>query len=210
MTKKNKPFTSPKSIEYPEFFRPGMGTENIGPLLRALVQMIRPNRVLEIGAGYTTPFLLEGLINNERIFNDGNLNDKYIDQIKFDQKMIVIDDMSMGELLKKPGMKSLFNSQYIEFIEGKFEGISNNLFQKYGEFDFVWFDCGGYEEYQTFFSEYWSICSNYIICHFTYTDNEPNKNMKAITEGALGDIFKIDIIEYHKKRQGSITILKKK
>ena len=52
MTKKNKPFTSPKSIEYPEFFRPGMGTENIGPLLRALVQMIRPNRVLEIGAGY--------------------------------------------------------------------------------------------------------------------------------------------------------------
>ena len=33
--------------------------------------------VLEIGAGYTTPFLLEALVNNERVLDDGNLCEKY-------------------------------------------------------------------------------------------------------------------------------------
>ena len=47
------------------------------PFLRAMVQMTHSNRILEIGAGYTTPFLLEGLINNERVLDDGNLNKKY-------------------------------------------------------------------------------------------------------------------------------------
>ena len=48
-------------IEYEDHYRKGMGTENVGALLRSLVRMVRPNRILEIGAGYTTPFLLEGL-----------------------------------------------------------------------------------------------------------------------------------------------------
>ena len=74
MTKKNKPFTSPKSIEYPEFFRPGMGTENIGPLLRALVQMIRPNRVLEIGAGYKPAEIkINKLRDNKKSWLDNEL-----------------------------------------------------------------------------------------------------------------------------------------
>ena len=34
--------------------------------LRAMAQMLRPKNVLEIGAGYTTPFLLEALVNNEK------------------------------------------------------------------------------------------------------------------------------------------------
>ena len=67
------PFSNPTPLEYEEHFRPEMGTENVGSFLRALVQMVRPNKILEIGAGYTTPFLLEDLVNNQRIFNDGNL-----------------------------------------------------------------------------------------------------------------------------------------
>ena len=56
-------------MEHNEHFRMGMGTENVGPLLRTLVQMIRPQRILEVGAGYTTPFLLDGLKANEEICN---------------------------------------------------------------------------------------------------------------------------------------------
>jgi predicted O-methyltransferase YrrM len=48
----------------PEFRRaverlrvPQMGTEVVAPLLAQLVQFLRPRRVLEIGMGYTTPFL---------------------------------------------------------------------------------------------------------------------------------------------------------
>lgn len=37
---------------------PGMGTEVVAPLLASLVRMHRPQRVLEVGMGYTTPFLV--------------------------------------------------------------------------------------------------------------------------------------------------------
>ena len=74
MNYKGSRFLEPSPIEYEEFFRKGMGTENVGAFLRSMVMMLRPKRVLEIGAGYTTPFLLEALINNERVFDDGNLS----------------------------------------------------------------------------------------------------------------------------------------
>jgi len=40
---------------------PGMGTEVVAPLLEHLVHLVRPRRVLEIGMGYTTPFLARAL-----------------------------------------------------------------------------------------------------------------------------------------------------
>ncbi|MEV7390529.1 MULTISPECIES: class I SAM-dependent methyltransferase [unclassified Streptomyces] len=45
---------------------PGMGTEVVAPLLAQLVRLHRPRRVLEIGMGYTTPFLAAALAENER------------------------------------------------------------------------------------------------------------------------------------------------
>ncbi|MFF9147949.1 class I SAM-dependent methyltransferase [Streptomyces sp. NPDC014861] len=45
---------------------PGMGTEVVGPLLANLVQLLRPRRVLEVGMGYTTPFLAAALAEAER------------------------------------------------------------------------------------------------------------------------------------------------
>ncbi|MFJ9785597.1 hypothetical protein ACIRSS_38905 [Amycolatopsis sp. NPDC101161] len=40
---------------------PGMGTEVIAPLLSHLVHLVRPERVLEVGMGYTTPFIAKAL-----------------------------------------------------------------------------------------------------------------------------------------------------
>ncbi|WP_330343222.1 hypothetical protein [Streptomyces sp. NBC_00557] len=39
----------------------GMGTEAVAPLLANLVELTRPQRVLEVGMGYTTPFLAASL-----------------------------------------------------------------------------------------------------------------------------------------------------
>jgi predicted O-methyltransferase YrrM len=49
---------------------PSMGTAVVAPLLSSLVQLVRPRRVLEVGMGYTTPFLaatLEELEKQSRI-----------------------------------------------------------------------------------------------------------------------------------------------
>ena len=41
-----------------------MGTENVAPLLYSLARTTRARRILEIGAGYSTPFLLRALLDN--------------------------------------------------------------------------------------------------------------------------------------------------
>ena len=178
----NLSFKYPSPIEYPAFYREGMGTENTGGFLRAMALMLRPNRILEIGSGYTTPFLLEAIVNNQRVFDDGNLQESYFENYTYDPKLVVIDNMSHGELLEKPGMKDILMSKYTDFVEGNFEDKANILSEKYGNFDFVWFDCGSASEYKTFMENYWDICSDYIFFHYTYSGGVPNMNHDMILE----------------------------
>ena len=205
-------------IEYEEHYRKFMGTESVGPLLRSLVRMVRPNRILEIGAGYTTPFLLEGLEKNEELFDDGSecLNKEYVKNHKenYDPKFVIIDDKSFGEFKKD---FNNIDSKYVEFIEGKFQGKSQKLFDTYGSFDFVWFDCGGPKEYDTFMREYWDICSEYVIFHYTYYQGKPTMNLGMVMQHITGheqlsgasNVQRMDFIEPHKEGQGSITMFKK-
>ena len=106
-------------------------------------------------------------------------------------------------------MEEIINSKYTDFIEGNFEGKGAALSKKYGHFDFVWFDCGGPKEYKAFIQEFWEYCSNYIFFHFTYSNGEPNLNHKIIQDHTKGNPVTFDIVEPHKKRQGSITMVQK-
>ena len=209
ITSDNLSFKTPSPIEYPMFYRVGMGTENVGGFLRAMALMLRPKTILEIGAGYTTPFLLEALVNNERVYDDGNLQESYFKNYTYDSKLVVIDNMSLGELTQKPGMRDIIASKYTEFIEGNFEGKAELLLKKYGDFDFVWFDCGGRTEYKKFIDEYWDICSGYIFFHFTYSSGSPNELHDIILNNVTGNPLIFDIVEPHKSRQGSITMVRK-
>ena len=209
MPASDNPFQKPTPLEHLVYFRPGMGTEAVAPLLRSIIQMVRPNRILEIGGGYTTPFLLQGLVNNEYVFDDGNLDPTYFKDYKYEAKLVVVDDMSQGELAKQPGMEKILESKYVDYIEGLFQGKSQLLYEKYGSFDFVWFDCGSSQEYSEFFEEYWSICSEYVIFHYTHSDGKPNKKYETICSKIPEGCEVFNIIEPHKKRQGSITIVKK-
>lgn len=44
-----------------KLWAPGAGTEVVAPLLASMVELCRPARVLEVGMGYTTPFLAAAL-----------------------------------------------------------------------------------------------------------------------------------------------------
>ena len=196
-------------MEHKNHFRRGMGTENVGPLLRTLVQMIRPQRILEVGAGYTTPFILDGLKANEELFDDGNLDPSYKKwyDLNNDPRLVVIDTNPLPQL----------NSKYVEHIQGKFQGKSQELFEKYGEFDMIWFDCGAPQEYHDFLTEYWDICSHYMIFHYTFFQGQPTTAIDIISGSIDGyarlyganNVQRIDVLEPHKAGQGSITMLRK-
>ena len=46
-------------------YEPVMGAEALGPLLYGLVKFLKPTNVVEIGAGYTSLFLLAALVEND-------------------------------------------------------------------------------------------------------------------------------------------------
>ena len=117
--------------------------------------------------------------------------------------------MSHGELIRQPGMKEIISSKYTHFIEGCFEGKAQILQKQYKAFDFVWFDCGGLTEYESFLCEYWDICSDYVFFHYTYSHGRPNELHNVILKNITGDHTVFDIVEPHKNRQGSITMVRK-
>ena len=94
---------------------------------------------LDVGESFTRTLSFAGNMDNTSCWPT-NSNGDY--NLVFTQETRVISDFQQG---------------YCSTCNNNWTIIPNNLFQKYGEFDFVWFDCGGYEEYQTFFSEYWSV-----------------------------------------------------
>ena len=59
-------------MKHGNWYVPGYGTEKVGPFLESLVGLSRPQRILEIGMGYTTPFLLNGLKDNAEVIWDSN------------------------------------------------------------------------------------------------------------------------------------------
>ena len=58
--------------------------------------------------------------------------------------------------------------------------------------------------------EYWDICSDYIFFHFTYSSGSPNVLRDIILNNVTGNPSIFDIVEPHKSRQGSITMVQKK
>ena len=188
-----------------EWHREGQGTEAVGPFLQSLISLSRPQRVLELGAGYTTPFLIEGLENNKDIFIDPEcINQEYLSEVNYDPKMVIIDNTMGGEVRKR-----VKDYDYVDVVFDNFQGKARELHDKYGKFDFVWMDCGGPSEYVSFMKEYWDICSDYVIFHFTYTYNKPNIMLETILKNVKGTYFRMDIQEPHKWRQSGLTVLRK-
>lgn len=50
---------------------PSMGSETVAPLLYSLIRFTRPRRVLEVGTGYTTPFIARALADNVADYEQG-------------------------------------------------------------------------------------------------------------------------------------------
>ena len=106
-------------LEHPGQVGLRVDAQGIGDFLRAMVQMVRPKKLLAIGTGYTTQFLIEGLINNKRVLDDGNLDKEYIENYRHDPKLIIIDDAPIEAIKEHPGMMNVLTSNYVEIFEGK-------------------------------------------------------------------------------------------
>ena len=198
-------------MEHPDWYVPGYGTEKVAPFLRSLAELTRPQKVLEIGMGYTTPFLLEAIEkNSEGLLWDSNCDKEYLNK-SYDPKFVVVDDQRLEEDAERAANRRsrLKANSLVHFVEGDMTDSSVvNRVRENGPYDLVWFDCGGPVEYQYFVDYYWNMVKEYALFHFTYFKGEPNKNNDILS--LLRDYqYRMDIVEPHKFKQGSITMLRK-
>ncbi|MEQ8195878.1 MAG: class I SAM-dependent methyltransferase [Rhodospirillales bacterium] len=231
-----------------ELYAPGMGAEHVAPLLYSLVRMLRPHRVLEVGLGYTSPFLAQALADNRAEFDDdkeildGRRDDAerravlvpdYYEQ-DYEPRLVAIDDLSLAGSTAPKVREVLHRLEldgYVDFHNGDFRGFSKNIAPENLPFDFVWFDCGGPFEYIDFLNEYWPLINDnhgILLMHFTYwygdvADADTGAAYRAhflspianeikrqqLMHGYDSEFEVLSLLEPHKNRQGSVTMVRK-
>ena len=224
---------------------PGYGTEEVGPLLYSLVRMTRPQNVLEVGLGYTSPFLARALADNIDEFaadreivrqqdtgwRRATLSAEYHAN-DYTPVLHAIDDFSLAESSAPKVLNVLGGMELrhlVQVSEGDFRGKSREIAGTSQPFDFVWFDCGGVDEYVDFIEEYWPLITadhGLLLLHYTYWTVEQERNggverklvMGSIVNelkrqqlaAGLGATFEVlTLVEPHKTRQGSVTMIRK-
>lgn len=190
----------------------GMGTEHVAPLLYSLIRMTRPRNALEVGLGYTTPFIAQALKDNAEEFRqDRELLQRpgqdeerrlLLDAAHYERdyrpRLHAIDDFSDKDSSGAEALtavRALGLEALVSVHQGDFRGRSRELERTALPLDFVWFDCGGLPEYVDFIEEYWRLISlehGLLLLHFTYWtlpfEREGVKEIKLIAGPIVNEI----------------------
>jgi hypothetical protein len=233
-----------KAVE--PLYYPGMGTEHVAPLLYSLIRMTRPRRVLEVGLGYTTPFIAQALVDNVGEFeadrhllaNPGEDDERRLvlaeeyHEGDYAPSHHAIDDFSdegsSGQAALEV-VRALNLESVIRIHQGDFRGHSLEMGEPAFPLDLVWFDCGGLVEYVDFIEEYWRLINpdhGMLLLHFTYSKlsfvRDGVQDVKLICGPVANEIKRqqmkaginatfevLSLVEPHKHRQGSVTMIRK-
>ena len=202
-----------------------MGTEVVAPFLYNLIMFERPRKILEIGAGYTSMYILkalsdcDSLIKEEKnnVTSNNLINPDYFNNIR-PAKLHIIDDFSHGKttadkVLKKAqdmGFKDL-----LKFHEADFLNYADKLPKEDLPFDLIWLDCGNLSKYYVFKKFYFPLVNKnggLILIHSLQTNFHGQMFLKDLKlEQATLSFNKYELIsiqEPHKLRQNSLTILR--
>ena len=185
----------------------------------------RPRKVLEIGAGYTSMYILkalydcDSLIKEEKNNSSSNnlINPNYFNNIR-PAKLHIIDNCehqntTANKVLKKSqdmGFEGL-----LKFHEGDFFNFADKLPKEDLPFDLIWLDCGNLNYYEIFKHLYFPLINKnggLILIHSLQTNFHGQIFLKDLKlEQATIGFNKYELIsiqEPHKLRQNSLTILR--
>ena len=214
-----------KTVE--PLYAAAMGAENMGPLLYTMIRFSRPQYVLEVGAGYTTPFILKALADTHashgkelaaiRQGEQPHLVGTYYNE-GYEPRLLCLDNNSHPDSTAKKVIEvaqKLGLSKYLEVHYEGFEGYTGKMGRKYSPFDFVWFDCGGLLQYALFLNEYWEHINKdggLLLLHSTLTNMSVNLLIKSLKLNQATKDFHnyelLSLLEPHKRNQNSVTMIR--
>lgn len=221
-------------------YNPHMGVENAGPLLYSLVRFTKSRRVVEVGAGYTTLFLLQALKDNEdemkRIIDlekDGRL--RLLDYpFGIAHKLEEWDTESASSLLcidncehqKETASgavgvaRTLGLDSYLEFLRGDAFDALDTHFSDTESIDLLWCDFGVGSRMKEYAASVWKYIrpGGFLCCHSTLTNRRTREWLESIRQQAdeeytgipSGEYVEVSLLEPHKRYQNSITVLQKR
>jgi hypothetical protein len=207
---------------------PEMGTDATANLLYWLIRTTRPQRVLEVGMGYTTPFLAQALVDNaaaweqERALLDdprgaevqpmahrGYYDEPYVPQL------LCIDRMTdpassatrvMG-VLEERGLTGVTS-----VVESDLRGAGKLVEERLGMVDFAWIDTW---DTLAFLGEYWRLINpagGQLAIHYLMTYPQGRAVLEYAKSLAGPDGGRLEITnlrEPHRFGQNSTTLIRR-
>lgn len=188
---------------------PGMGTEALAPLLADLVKFLRPRRVLEVGMGYTTPFLAAALADTEetvrgesealadksrRHLEAGALGDEWLldapalvtpsEHLEpYTPRLVALDDLSMEDSSAPDVLEVLEElglSNLVDVVNSELSEARDVLAQDGKHIDFAWVDAW---ECLYFFDHFWDLIDpdgGLVVMHYLTTYPEGEALLRYI------------------------------
>lgn len=223
---------------------PGMGTENVGPLLYALACMRRPRRVLAVGLGYSTLFLLQALADAEReaardrALLDQRLHDPARVEVLLPEAVDTMpavlvgcddfsdDDGRLGQLQRCVDRLELGSRMRLHRC--RYQDLPDE--PEAPPYDLVWIDCGHQLDYAELCNRFWPKLQpdgGLLGMHYTHVDVPVDTGegapQRVVVAGPWVNAVKrqladagpaarfelLSLVEPHKARQGSVTLLRR-
>ena len=216
-------------------YNPHMGVENAGPLLYSLVRFTKVRSIVEIGAGYTSLWLLQALKDNDEemgriaaLQNRGKCRlldtpwsiGEAVDSYQSRPSSLLCIDNCAHQKETATGAaavaKNLGLSQYFEFIQGDAYDMQFDA----ESIDLLWCDFGVGARMREFAGGAWKSVrpGGFLVCHSTLT-NQGTRNWledvrarkdESITGIPPGEFTELSLLEPQKRYQNSITILQRR
>jgi predicted O-methyltransferase YrrM len=217
-------------------YNPHMGVENLGPFLYSFVRFTKVRSLVEVGAGYTTLWILQALRDNEEemlrireLEADGRcrlLDWPWTnqDQLRryFSQgtsQLLCVDNCEHQKETASGASsvaRALGLSQHLRFLRGD----AFELELQPESVDVVWCDFGVGSRMRDFCASVWDSVrpGGFLLCHSSLTNQRTREWLEAarahrgIAETGLpsGDYVELSLLEPHKHYQNSISIFQKR
>lgn len=190
---------------------PVMGTEAVGPLLAALLKLTRPQRVLEVGMGYTTPFLAAALAEiaeevraespalaakTRPYLDDGTpLDEKWLEAAPallapgfygspYRPRLVAVDDLSIPESSSPKVhdvLRDLELDHLVTVVNADLRECAEHFPEDFHPIDFAWIDAW---ECLYFFDNFWELINpdgGLVVMHYLMTYPEGEAFLKYVT-----------------------------
>jgi Methyltransferase domain/2OG-Fe(II) oxygenase superfamily len=214
-------------------YNPHMGVENAGPFLYSFLRMTKKKKIVEIGAGYTSLWILQALRDNEvemqrvKELSDAGKHklmdypwsvlppDSHTETSSLlcvdncaHQKQTATGAQSIAQSL---GLDAYFEFRRCDAFDLDFDNES---------IDVLWCDFGVGARMKDFAASAWPSLrpGGFLLCHSTITNLHTRDWLEAIRGRQSCDItgippdeyVEVSLLEPHKHYQNSISILQKR